>query len=94
VAGVAQRVRKLPGSFAPGILAFLLGSAPLVAQSGPQDLRTYFSLNGGYTDAVVSALDEARKTVLVQAYSFTSAPIAQALVEGRKRGGRCACDPR
>ena len=64
----------------------LLSILPLHAQSGPQDLHAFFSPNGGCTDAVVSAIDQAKKSVLVQAYSFTSAPIAQALVNAKKRG--------
>ena len=68
------------------LLTLLAGSASLLAQSGPKDLHAFFSPNGGCTDAVVSALREARKSVLVQAYSFTSAPIAKALVEAGKRG--------
>ena len=67
----------------PLLLLFIL---PLHAQSGPQDLHAFFSPNGGCTDAVVSAIDQAKKSVLVQAYSFTSAPIAQALVDAKKRG--------
>ena len=34
----------------------------------------------------MDALNAARTSVLVQAYSFTSAPIAKALVEAHKRG--------
>ena len=68
------------------ILPLLLLATRLPAQSGPQDLRAFFSPNGGCTDAVVSALQAAKKTVLVQAYSFTSAPIAKALVDAKKRG--------
>ncbi len=45
----------------------------------------YFSPGGGCTEAVVEALGKAKSTVLVQAYSFTSAPIAKALVEARRR---------
>jgi len=67
-------------------LPLLLIATTLPAQSGPQDLRAFFSPNGGCTDAVVSALQAAKKTVLVQAYSFTSAPIAKALVDAKKRG--------
>ena len=37
-------------------------------------------------EAVVRELDAAKATVLVQAYSFTSAPIAKALVNAHKRG--------
>lgn len=46
----------------------------------------YFSPNGGATAAVVHELHDAQKEVLVQAYSFTSAPIAEALVKAYKRG--------
>ncbi|MDR3560846.1 MAG: phospholipase D family protein [Negativicutes bacterium] len=46
----------------------------------------YFSPNGGCTKAVVNALGAAKINVLVQAYSFTSAPIARALVDAHKRG--------
>ncbi|MSS71610.1 MAG: phospholipase D family protein [Candidatus Latescibacteria bacterium] len=49
-------------------------------------VQVYFSPKGGATDAVVRALNGARKTVRVQAYSFTSKPIAQALLEAKKRG--------
>jgi phosphatidylserine/phosphatidylglycerophosphate/cardiolipin synthase-like enzyme len=38
------------------------------------------------TETVVKTLSEARRQVLVQAYSFTSAPIAKALVDAHKRG--------
>ena len=54
--------------------------------SVPQGVQVYFSPRGGATDAAVNALDHATNTVLVQAYSFTSAPIAQALVEAHRRG--------
>ena len=37
-------------------------------------------------DAVVNALDHATNSVLVQAYSFTSAPIAKAVVDAHRRG--------
>lgn len=69
-----------------GILPVLISPEGLRGQSGPHDLKAFFSPNGGCTDAVISALRDARKTVLVQAYSFTSVPIAQALVDARKRG--------
>ncbi len=38
------------------------------------------------TQQVVDALNGAKKNVLVQAYSFTSAPIAKALVDAKRRG--------
>jgi phosphatidylserine/phosphatidylglycerophosphate/cardiolipin synthase-like enzyme len=45
----------------------------------------YFSPKGGCTKAIVNELDSAKKTILVQAYSFTSAPIAKALRDAHKR---------
>jgi phosphatidylserine/phosphatidylglycerophosphate/cardiolipin synthase-like enzyme len=49
-------------------------------------VEVYFSPNGGAQDAIVREIDRARSSILVQAYSFTSAPIAKALIEAKKRG--------
>ena len=38
------------------------------------------------TSIIVNAIDQAKKTLLVQAYSFTSAPIAKAVVDAKQRG--------
>ena len=45
-----------------------------------------FSPKGGCTEAIVKELDEAKASILVQAYSFTSAPIAKGLVAAHERG--------
>jgi len=45
-----------------------------------------FSPKGGCTEAIVRELDNAKTSILVQAYSFTSAPIAKALVSAHERG--------
>jgi phosphatidylserine/phosphatidylglycerophosphate/cardiolipin synthase-like enzyme len=50
------------------------------------DINVYFSPSGGPTAAVVESLHHSKSNVLVQAYSFTSAPIAKALVDAKKRG--------
>jgi len=50
------------------------------------DIQVFFSPKGGCTEAVVENVGKAKSTVLVQAYSFTSAPIAKALVDAAKRG--------
>jgi len=49
-------------------------------------IEVYFSPHGGCTDAVIRELNKAKTTVLVQAYSFTSAPIAKALLNAQRRG--------
>lgn len=46
----------------------------------------HFSPKGGCTEAVVEALGAAKSNVVVQAYSFTSMPIAKALVDAHRRG--------
>ena len=52
----------------------------------PGEVEVYFSPRGGCTGAVVGAINAAKKSVYVQAYSFTSAPIAKALVAAHRRG--------
>lgn len=49
-------------------------------------IEVAFSPNGGATALVVKTIAGARKSILVQAYSFTSTPIAGALVEAKSRG--------
>ncbi|HEV7511427.1 MAG TPA: phospholipase D family protein [Candidatus Acidoferrum sp.] len=57
-------------------------SAPALAKT----TEVYFSPGGGCTKVITDALGAAKKTVRVQAYSFTSAPIAAAVVAAHKRG--------
>ena len=49
-------------------------------------VAVYFSPRGGATEAVIRAVNAATQQILVQAYSFTSVPIAKALIEAHKRG--------
>lgn len=51
-------------------------------------IDTYFSPRGGATEAIVKEITAAKSEILVQAYSFTSKPIAKALVDAKKRGIR------
>lgn len=46
----------------------------------------YFSPSRGCTQTIIQELDKAKISILVQAYSFTSAPIAKALLNASKRG--------
>lgn len=54
--------------------------------AGSSTISVYFSPKGGCTEAIVAAVGEAQKTLDVQAYSFTSAPIAEAIVKAQERG--------
>jgi len=67
------------------MLTLIAQLAP-AAEFTPARVAVYFSPPGGPTAAVVRALNAATTQVLVQAYSFTSAPIAKALVDAHKRG--------
>ncbi len=72
------------------IVFFTLG-ATMVAL--PADLlltdtpaQVYFSPRSGCTAAIIRELEAAKSEILVQAYSFTSTPIARALLAARERG--------
>jgi phosphatidylserine/phosphatidylglycerophosphate/cardiolipin synthase-like enzyme len=57
-----------------------------LTQDKPGAWEVYFSPRGGCTEAIIRELNNAKSSVLVQAYSFTSAPIAKALLDAHKRG--------
>jgi phosphatidylserine/phosphatidylglycerophosphate/cardiolipin synthase-like enzyme len=67
-------------------LLFVLGSCAYRPNgTAPTGWQVFFSPRGGCTEAVVDVLDRATNSVLVQAYSFTSAPIARAIVDAQRR---------
>src|SRR2546425_6393959 len=84
--------RRTPGSMASIVaglsLLIILVVVPTHAAEpfSPVRVAVYFSPKGGATEAVVRELTAVKTQVLVQAYSFTSVPIAKALVEAHKRG--------
>ena len=45
-----------------------------------------FTPSGHCTDLIIAAISAAKKELLIQAYSFTSAPIAKAVVDAQNRG--------
>lgn len=66
-------------------LLYLLRSAHH-AWFTPPSLEPHFSPKGGCTEAIIREIQHARHEILVLAYSFTSRPIAQALVDAKLRG--------
>lgn len=66
------------------VLPITVSAKDLTLNNAPT--QVYFSPEGGCTEAIVDALDKAKAEILVQAYSFTSRPIAKALVDAHKRG--------
>lgn len=90
----------LPLKSAPRPLLFLGGIAvgflisenfPLVPQSWSpattktESIRACFSPEGHCTNGIINAIQSATSSIYVQAYSFTSTPIAEALVEAKSR---------
>jgi phosphatidylserine/phosphatidylglycerophosphate/cardiolipin synthase-like enzyme len=73
-------------------LACLLNATPASAghmdttDRGRATIEVAFSPDMGATDLVVKAIAEAHQSIRVAAYSFTSKPIAQALLAAHKRG--------
>ena len=71
-------------------LAALLPFAPPAFAQTPDrsadDWQVCFTPDEDCTQKLVGALRQARRAIFVQAYSFTSAPIARALADARKRG--------
>ena len=70
-------------------LLLLLICIPNYAQekgSPSPSWSVYFSPTGGCTQAITSELNKAKSSILVQANSFTSAPIAKGLVAAHERG--------
>lgn len=52
----------------------------------PKAIAVHFSPAGGCAEALINEIHKARHEILVQAYSFTSKPISQALVDAKTRG--------
>jgi phosphatidylserine/phosphatidylglycerophosphate/cardiolipin synthase-like enzyme len=69
------------------VIAVFLWALPVHAAERMMPVtKVYFSPQGGCTKAVVDVLSKAKTSINVQTYSFTSAPIAKALVDAHKRG--------
>ncbi len=49
-------------------------------------IHVCFSPEGECADEILHAIQEAKTSIYLQAYSFTSTPLAQALVEAKNRG--------
>ena len=67
-------------------LVFLAHRLRRMFAGAPPSVEVWFSPKGGCTEAVVREINSARHEVLVQAYSFSSKPITEALVAAKTRG--------
>lgn len=80
-----MRVRSIPAV----ILFVFLSPLTTLPQETPHTWQVHFSPNGGCTETIVTKLNEAKSTVLVQAYSFKSSPIAEASLNLRLGIEKC-----
>ncbi len=71
-----------------GILCFIFLLLALTPLQAEPHIAVYFSPHGGCTEAIVQAIARSRKSILVEAYSFTSVPIAKALIAAKHRGNQ------
>src|SRR5437588_12698131 len=82
-----QRVHSKAG---PGVVAvrfaLLLLFIWTAAWAEARIIEVAFSPNAGATHLVVKTIDQAKQTIRVAAYSFTSMPIGEALVVAHNRG--------
>jgi phosphatidylserine/phosphatidylglycerophosphate/cardiolipin synthase-like enzyme len=84
-----KRVLDLPTLLIVLLFVLFVPSCRAQEPRAPDSLppiEVYFSPKGGCTEAAVKEIDAAKASILVQAYSFTSASIAKALVAAHKRG--------
>jgi len=63
-------------------VALFVFSAPLLAN----DIAVCFTPGQNCTQQIVDVIDQTQKSLLIQAYQFTSAPIARAVVLAKQRG--------
>jgi len=78
-------------SFTPIILIVIFLLVPSIHAADitlPKDtpVRVFFSPNGGCSEAIIDTINQSKSEILVQAYIFTSEPIAKALLDAHKRG--------
>ena len=51
-----------------------------------KSILTYFSPKGGCTDKIIAEISKSKKSLDVQAFTFTSASIAKSIIDATKRG--------
>jgi phosphatidylserine/phosphatidylglycerophosphate/cardiolipin synthase-like enzyme len=71
--------------FFTAFLAAIVLAVPAYAQPAPS-ISVAFSPERGATEAIVKLIGEAKQSIRVAAYSFTSEDIAKALVDAHNRG--------
>ncbi len=71
------------------LVAQALAAPAILAPAQPR-WAVYFSPQGGCTEAIVAAVGQARRFLHIEAYTFTSQPILQAVIAAQARGVKVA----
>ena len=53
---------------------------------GELPIEVFFSPNGGCTAAIINEIQQAKSSIKLQAYGYTSKPISEALISAKKKG--------
>lgn len=69
-----------------GLLVWWRHEPAALPAAQPGAIEVHFSPNGGCTEAILRELAAAKRSVCIQAYSFTSKPIAEAILKTHERG--------
>lgn len=72
--------------FKAGLVALLIASTAFAEQFAGINADVHFSPNGGATPAVTREIGNAKKSIYVLAYSFTSPQILKALADAKANG--------
>jgi len=79
---------KLKSIILLGSLGLIIGLSEVYAEQFPAGTtyQTCFTPGEDCTRLITNLIDGAKESLFIQAYSFTSAPIAHAILEAKKRG--------
>ena len=77
----------------PLLIGLVLGysrvhSVYSVPRRGESSVEVRFSPKGGGLALIIKAIEEGEQTIYMQAYTFTLAPVAEALIAAKRRGVR------
>jgi phosphatidylserine/phosphatidylglycerophosphate/cardiolipin synthase-like enzyme len=85
-----RNLSKIPACVIAAIVTSVLvypGVVQAVVSASPRTkFEVGFSPNGSSLEIILEGIQQAKKSILVAAYSFTSKPVSSALVDAHKRG--------
>lgn len=67
------------------VLIFAVSLLFLCSIPSLAEIKIFFSLNGGATKEIIKRIDNAGTYIDIAMYSFTSEPVAQAIVRAKQR---------